>query len=68
MRKAIIRNPSNGEKVAASDYSINVHHKGRGVVNLSCTTYTYEDVFEYIKEEYAEDLDSIKEITIKLER
>ncbi|WP_419955922.1 hypothetical protein ACN6MT_11275 [Neobacillus niacini] len=69
MRKAIIKTPSDNEiKVAASDFSIEIHHKGRPVVNLSKTAYTYEDVFEYIKDEYEEDLDTIQKIVITLDR
>lgn len=58
----------NEEKVAASDFSIEVHHKGRGVVKLSTVNYTYEDVFEYIKEQYEEDLDFIQKVTIEVKR
>lgn len=67
MRKAIVINPSNtNEKVYASEYAIEVHHKGGGVVQLECVNYSYEDVFEYIKEQYKYDLDSIKKITIEV--
>jgi len=69
MRKAIMKSPSNNEeKVAASEFSIEIYHKGRGVVNLSTVNYTYEDVFEFIKEKYEEDLDTIQKVTIELKK
>ncbi|MFE4038240.1 hypothetical protein [Priestia sp. YIM B13489] len=68
MRKATIMNPSDDEKVALSEFSINVHHKSGRVINLTCNNYTYDDVFEYIKEQYEFDLDYIEEITIKVKK
>lgn len=69
MRKATINYPINNlEKVAASDFSIEVHHKGKAPVILSTTQYTYSDVFDYIKEQYEHDLDSIQKISIELVR
>lgn len=68
MRKAIITNPSSYEKIALSEFSIDVHHKSGSVINLTCNNYTYEDVFEYIKEQYEFDLDYIEEITIKVKK
>lgn len=68
MKKALIKTPTdNGEKVAASTYSIHVHHKGGRVTDLSHVNYTYEDVFEYIKEKYHYDQDSIQKIIIEVE-
>lgn len=69
MRKGIMTNPTNNdEKVAASNFSIEVHHKNKRVVNLNTVQYTYEDVFEYIKEQYEEDLDAIQKVIIELEK
>lgn len=69
MRRAIIKSPSNNdEKVAASDFSIEIKHKGRGVNKISIVNYTYEDVFEYIKEQYEHDLDFIEKVTIEVNK
>lgn len=54
MKKALINNLQNDEKIAASDYSIEIHHKTGKVIELECVQYSYEDVFEYIKEYYAD--------------
>ncbi|MFA9559651.1 hypothetical protein ACERII_20275 [Evansella sp. AB-rgal1] len=67
MRKAIMVNHSE-EKVYASDYLVTVKHKGKYPINFEVTNYTYEDVFERIKEEYVDDLDQIEKVTIELVR
>jgi hypothetical protein len=68
MRKALMTNPLNNEKVAMSEYKIEVYHKGRSKVTLSTNNYTYEDAFEYIKEQYEHELDFIEKITIEVIR
>lgn len=69
MKKAIVKIPSdNKEKVAASDFLVQVHHKGGNVVDLPVISYTYEDVFEHIVEKYEHDLDFIQKITIEVKR
>jgi hypothetical protein len=37
-------------------------------VRLENTNYTYEDVFEFIKDKYEDDLDYIQKITIEVKR
>ncbi|WP_340373278.1 hypothetical protein [Peribacillus sp. FSL E2-0218] len=66
MRKALVKDPSNGEKVEASTYFIKVHHKSGKIIPLEVDRYTYEDVFEYIKEEYSHDMDYIQSISIEV--
>lgn len=38
-----------GEKIAASTFLINGHHKNGRTIAFKVVQYTYEDVFEYIK-------------------
>jgi hypothetical protein len=69
MKKATVTKPNHAEdKVAASEFEVEVHHKCGNVVSLVNTNYTYEAVFEYIKEEYQDDMDYIKKITIEVKR
>ncbi|RLL45411.1 hypothetical protein D8M04_11195 [Oceanobacillus piezotolerans] len=57
------------EKVAASDYLVTIKHRGKNPIDLPVVTnYTYEDVFDHIKEQYPYDLGQIEKVTIELLR
>ncbi len=69
MKKAFINNLNGDEKMAATEYVIEVHHKSDEVIELSCVQYSYEDVFEYIKEYYEDKNDeSVDKVIIKVKK
>jgi hypothetical protein len=67
MKKALIRNSD--EKVALSEFHVQLFHKDGEVIELTRNAYTYEDVFEGIREHY-ENIDdtTVNRITIDLVR
>lgn len=67
MKKALILNTE--EKVPLSEFHTTVFHRDGEIIELSQSAYTYEDIFEKIKEHY-EGIDdtTIDKITIELKR
>ncbi|WP_153124651.1 hypothetical protein [Peribacillus tepidiphilus] len=69
MKKALVNNLEGDEKMAASEYAIEVHHKSDEVIELNCVQYSFEDVFEYIKEYYSDKNDvPVDKIVIRVKR
>lgn len=69
MKKALINDLGNTEKMAATEYKISVHHQDGEVIELSCTNYSYSDVFQYIQEYYSDKNDSpVQKIEIKVKK
>lgn len=69
MKKSFMNNLDNDQKMAASEYKIEVHHKSKEVVELNCTQYSFEDVFEFIKEYYSDKSDEpINKVVIQVQR
>lgn len=69
MKKAIMVNQRDlDEKVALSEYLVIVKHKDKNPINFKVAQYTYEDVFEFIKEKYENNLDKIEKVTIEFLR
>lgn len=65
MKKAVLFPGS--EKVQASDYEVEVHLNNGNIDTFECTNYTYNDVFEVIKERYEENSDlQVNELRILL--
>jgi RNA:NAD 2'-phosphotransferase (TPT1/KptA family) len=67
MKKALMLNTE--EKVPLSEFHATLFHKDGEVIELTRNAYTYEDLFESIKEHY-EGIDdaTINKITIELKR
>ncbi|MFP3357612.1 hypothetical protein R0K17_09570 [Planococcus sp. SIMBA_143] len=70
MKKAIITSLDENKKVAASEYGVEIHLASDEVIELEVTQYTYDDVFQYVKE-YAEAKeidDAVSKILIEFKR
>ena len=69
VKKAFINNLESEEKMAATEYEIEVHHDDGEVIELSCVRYAYVDVFEYISDYYENKNDkSVQKILIQAKR
>lgn len=69
MKKAYINSLDNNEKLAATNYAIEVHHKDGEVVELERVQYSYQDVFESISEYYADKNDGpVDKIVIQVKK
>lgn len=68
VKKGLILN-SSAKTIAASEFRVEVHHKNGEVIELSKSAYSYEDVFEHIKDHY-ENIDdsSVQKLLIELIR
>lgn len=69
MKKALINPLDTTEKMAATEYGVEVHHKSDEVIELTFTQYSYAEVFDAIKEYYTDKNDnSVEKVIIKVKR
>lgn len=68
MRKALMNIPQDNEKIAFSEFVIEVTHKDGEKVKFTAGNYTFENIFEVIKEKYDEELNQIQKVNIEVLR
>ena len=69
MKKAFMNSLDNDEKMAATEYGIEVHHENGEVIELTSVNYAFQDVFEYISEYYENKNDTaINKVIIKVNK
>lgn len=69
IKKAYMNNLESGEKMALSEYYIQVHHKSDEIIELTTNQYSFEDAFGWINEYYENrNNESIEKVIVQVKR
>ncbi len=69
MKKALINPLDTPNKMAATEYGVEIYHKNDEVIELTFTQYSYSEVFDAIKEYYTDKNDnSVEKVIIEVKR